>query len=105
MERGGAYPGPCRRRSFRDFDFYSEELQRHAHVTSPLRRCVETATLLGAADAARESRIIEMDWGHWQGESLTPLRERLGDEMRDNEARGLDFRPPVEKALASCWRD
>jgi broad specificity phosphatase PhoE len=63
-------------------------------VTSPLRRCVETATLLGAADAARESRIIEMDWGHWQGESLTSLRERLGDEMRDNEARGLDFRPP-----------
>jgi broad specificity phosphatase PhoE len=63
-------------------------------VTSPLRRCVETAALLGAADAARESRIIEMDWGEWQGESLTSLRERLGDEMRDNEARGLDFRPP-----------
>jgi broad specificity phosphatase PhoE len=63
-------------------------------VTSPLRRCVETATLLGAADAAREPRIIEMDWGEWQGESLTALRERLGEEMRANEARGLDFRPP-----------
>jgi broad specificity phosphatase PhoE len=63
-------------------------------VTSPLRRCVETATLLGAADAAREPRIIEMDWGGWQGESLAALRARLGEEMRDNEARGLDFRPP-----------
>jgi broad specificity phosphatase PhoE len=63
-------------------------------VTSPLRRCVETAMLLGAADAAREPRIVEMDWGEWQGESLAALRERLGEEMRDNEARGLDFRPP-----------
>jgi broad specificity phosphatase PhoE len=63
-------------------------------VTSPLRRCVETAVLLGAAGAARESRIIEMDWGEWQGESLTALRARLGEEMRANEARGLDFRPP-----------
>jgi broad specificity phosphatase PhoE len=49
-------------------------------VTSPLRRCVETAMLLGAADAAREPRIIEMDWGEWQGESLTSLRERLGGD-------------------------
>jgi probable phosphoglycerate mutase len=63
-------------------------------LTSPLRRCVETAALLGAPDAAREPRIIEMDWGEWQGESLTALRERLGEEMRANEARGLDFRPP-----------
>ena len=63
-------------------------------VTSPLRRCVETAALLGAPDAAREPRIIEMDWGDWQGESFAALRERLGEEMRENEARGLDFRPP-----------
>jgi broad specificity phosphatase PhoE len=63
-------------------------------VTSPLRRCVETAALLGAPDAAREPRIIEMDWGDWQGESFVALRERLGEAMRDNEARGLDFRPP-----------
>ena len=62
-------------------------------VTSPLRRCVETATLLGAPDAAREPRIVEMSWGDWEGESFAALRARLGDAMRDNEARGLDFRP------------
>jgi broad specificity phosphatase PhoE len=62
-------------------------------VTSPLARCVQTAALLGAPQAAREERIIEMDWGDWQGESLAALRARLGEEMRDNEARGLDFRP------------
>lgn len=63
-------------------------------VTSPLTRCVQTAALLGVPDAPREPRLIEMDWGDWEGESLHALRARLGEEMRANEARGLDFRPP-----------
>jgi probable phosphoglycerate mutase len=63
-------------------------------VTSPLARCVETAALLGHPDAPREPRLVEMDWGGWQGELLLQLRERLGAEMRRNEERGLDFRPP-----------
>jgi broad specificity phosphatase PhoE len=63
-------------------------------VTSPLSRCVQTAALLGAPDAAREPRIIEMDWGEWEGRTLAELREELGDAMTQNEARGLDFRPP-----------
>ena len=63
-------------------------------VTSPLRRCVQTAALLGAPDAPREPRLVEMDWGEWEGETIAALRERLGEEMRENEARGLDFRPP-----------
>lgn len=63
-------------------------------VTSPLARCVETAALLGAPGAAHEPRIIEMDWGAWQGEKLAGLRQALGQAMADNEARGLDFMPP-----------
>ena len=63
-------------------------------VTSPLARCVQTAALLGAPDAEREPRIVEMDWGRWEGESLAALRERRGKEMLENEARGLDFTPP-----------
>jgi broad specificity phosphatase PhoE len=63
-------------------------------VTSPLRRCVGTAALLGAPDAAREPRIIEMDWGIWHGASLSALRKALGQAMSENEARGLDFTPP-----------
>jgi broad specificity phosphatase PhoE len=62
-------------------------------VTSPLRRCVETAALVGAPHAAVEPRLVEMDWGDWQGQSLAGLRARLGESMRENEARGLDFRP------------
>src|SRR5258706_14230215 len=62
-------------------------------VTSPLARCVETAALLGAPRAAHEERIIEMDWGRWQGRRLDALRSELGKAMRENEERGLDFRP------------
>ena len=37
---------------------------------------------------------MEMDWGAWQGERLQDLRESLGEPFRQNEDRGLDFRPP-----------
>jgi probable phosphoglycerate mutase len=63
-------------------------------VTSPLSRCVETAALLGAPEAAREPRLAEMSWGEWEGSRLDALRASLGETMRANEARGLDFRPP-----------
>ncbi len=62
-------------------------------VTSPLARCVETAALIGAPHAAREPRLVEMDWGQWQGRRLAELRAELGEAMRKNEERGLDFRP------------
>jgi probable phosphoglycerate mutase len=62
-------------------------------VTSPLARCTETAALLGAPEAPREARLIEMDWGCWQGRRLDELRAGLGPAMRANEDRGLDFRP------------
>ena len=63
-------------------------------VTSPLARCVETAALLGIPEAPREPRLMEMHWGEWQGTTLEALRGSLGKSMQENEARGLDFRPP-----------
>ena len=61
---------------------------------SPLSRATQTAELLGLTDVEIEAALIEMNWGDWEGEILKPLRKRLGDEMRDNESRGLDFCPP-----------
>ena len=60
---------------------------------SPLKRALETAELLGL-DYHIEPALIEMHWGDWEGEILKPLRKQLGDEMRNNERRGLDFCPP-----------
>jgi probable phosphoglycerate mutase len=63
-------------------------------VSSPLVRARETAGLLGGPEPTIEPRLIEMDWGHWEGRRLNDLRSELGDAMAENEARGLDFRPP-----------
>ena len=46
-------------------------------------------------DLEIEPRLAEMDWGEWEGRSLLSLREELGDAMRENEARGLDFETPA----------
>ena len=61
-------------------------------LASPLSRAMETARLLGF-DPTPEPRLVEMDWGDWEGQSLQALRASQGDAMARNEARGLDFRP------------
>ncbi|HEX4928259.1 MAG TPA: histidine phosphatase family protein [Burkholderiales bacterium] len=72
----------------------AEDLSGMQVVTSPLLRCVQTARLIGAPRAEREPRIAEMRWGEWEGRRLEELRAELGEAMRENEARGWDFRPP-----------
>ena len=64
-------------------------------VSSPLLRARETAHALGAAELEIEPRLIEMDWGEWEGRTLPALRDALGAAMRENEARGLDFETPA----------
>lgn len=63
-----------------------------AWVSSPLRRCLETARQLGVS-AKREARLIEMSWGDWEGRTLAELRE-AGLLTETMEQRGLDFQPP-----------
>lgn len=70
------------------------EVQGMRVVSSPLARCVETASLLGFEEAAREPRLVEMHWGEWEGRQLEDLRAALGEAMRANEDLGLDFTPP-----------
>lgn len=63
-------------------------------LVSPLRRARETATLLGAPAALIEPRLIEMDWGAWEGLSAADLRGAAAGRLEAEEARGLDLRPP-----------
>ena len=71
-------------RAYLEFDWYA----------SPLRRALDSAAILGIANPSVDPRLIEMSWGDWEGQILKPLRKRLGDVMRENESRGLDFCPP-----------
>jgi len=70
------------------------EIAAYRWYCSPLLRATQTAELMGLTEIEIESALIEMSWGDWEGEILKPLRRRLGDEMRNNESRGLDFCPP-----------
>jgi probable phosphoglycerate mutase len=70
------------------------EVDQARWYVSPLLRARHTAALLGHDEALVEPCLIEADWGAWEGECLGDLRARLGAELGENEARGLDFRPP-----------
>ena len=61
---------------------------------SPLARAMETARILGARDLNTDARLVELHWGEWQGWTRQGLRDHLGEAFAENEARGLDFRPP-----------
>lgn len=62
--------------------------------TSPLARAVETARLLGRADATVAPELIEMDWGAFEGRRLQDLRRADPAGLAALEARGLDLEPP-----------
>ena len=62
-------------------------------VSSPLGRARETVRALGITRFTIEPRLIEMDWGRWEGRQLASLRAELGSAMAENEALGLDFGP------------
>ena len=61
---------------------------------SPLQRAQQTAELLGQEKFEIAPLLIEMSWGKWEGQRLPELRERLGPEMEEMEALGLDLCPP-----------
>lgn len=71
-----------------------DDFRAAAWHISPLRRARETAELLGSPGGETEPRLVEMDFGSYEGRRLEELRESLGAEMRENEDRGLDFQPP-----------
>jgi broad specificity phosphatase PhoE len=70
-----------------------EALRRRLWYTSPLRRAVETAALLGL-NASPEPRLIETHWGTWEGRIYAELRAEDPAGMARIEAQGLDLRPP-----------
>lgn len=70
------------------------EFQSYDWVTSPLARAVETARLLGGGNARPEPRLMEMNWGQWEGYTETERHAVNGLGTPNSEVRGLDFQPP-----------
>ena len=80
-----------------------------AWFSSPLARAKETAALLGALDSRHEPRLMEANWGAWEGWSLERLRQDIGEIFAAMEAQGLDLQPPggesprMVRARLSAW--
>ena len=62
--------------------------------SSPLARAVETAALLGLDAPRLDHRLMEMDWGEWEGMTRASVTAADPGGAARNEARGPDFRPP-----------
>ena len=62
--------------------------------SSPLARAVETAALLGLETPLLDRRLMEMDWGEWEGRTRASVTAADPGEVARDEARGPDFRPP-----------
>ena len=85
--------------------------QNFTLVSSPLRRCRQTAASLGARDPRIEPRLIEIDWGDWEGPEGAVLRANT-PRHREAQGGGLDLSPPggesprqVQQRLAPWLQD
>ncbi len=70
------------------------EFSQYHWLTSPLKRAIETAQLLGCSSPEVDDRLIEMDFGDWEGFQIKELRAKYGQAMILNEAKGVHMCPP-----------
>ena len=64
-------------------------------LSSPLQRARMTAAILFPdAEIGVDRRLIEMDFGAWEGKRLADLRAEPDGDAAAREALGLDFKAP-----------
>ncbi|HEY1681857.1 MAG TPA: histidine phosphatase family protein [Candidatus Tumulicola sp.] len=64
-------------------------------LTSPKRRCRQTcAIVVPTIDARIDDRLIEVDFGEWEGRTSQWLEEHAAEALRRRRERPADFRPP-----------
>jgi probable phosphoglycerate mutase len=60
---------------------------------SPLCRARQTAQLLGLGGETCDARLMEQNWGAWEGLSRAEILARHGDDAFLRAGRGAAFRP------------
>lgn len=61
---------------------------------SPLLRARQTAEALGLANPALDARLMEQNWGRWEGLSRSEILARDGEDAFTKAGLKLRFRPP-----------
>jgi len=62
--------------------------------SSPLLRARQTAETLGFTNPALDARLMEQNWGHWEGLSRAEILARDGKDAFTQAGLKLRFRPP-----------
>ena len=61
---------------------------------SPLLRARQTAEALGLTDPTLDARLMEQNWGNWEGLSRAEILARDGEDAFLRVGLALRFRPP-----------
>lgn len=72
-------------------------------ISSPLSRAMQTARLITGRACETDPRLMEMDFGAWEGRSLADLRTENPQAMQAEEARGWDMTPPGGESPRTAW--
>src|SRR5579871_2992713 len=67
---------------------------------SPSRRARQTAEALGLSDASWDPRLMEQNWGRWEGLSRAGILASDGEDAFERAGKGLAFRPPGGESTA-----
>ena len=62
--------------------------------SSPMQRARQTAEALGLADPTLDARLMEQNWGRWEGLSRAEILARDGEDAFTRAGAKLAFRPP-----------
>jgi broad specificity phosphatase PhoE len=61
---------------------------------SPLTRARQTADAIGLLNPVLDARLMEQNWGNWEGLSRAEILARDGEDAFARAGQALQFRPP-----------
>ncbi|HXS05233.1 MAG TPA: histidine phosphatase family protein [Rhizomicrobium sp.] len=61
---------------------------------SPMQRARQTAEALGLKNPILDARLMEQNWGRWEGLSRAEILARDGEDAFMRAGQKLEFRPP-----------
>jgi broad specificity phosphatase PhoE len=72
-------------------------------LTSPKLRCRQTCAIVAPSIVARcDDRLIEVNFGDWDGRTLQWLEEHEPDALRRRRENPVQFRPPGGESFADA---
>lgn len=72
-------------------------------VSSPLHRARETAEIISGRKPEIDDRLIEMNWGDWEGLRGIDLKADPKSGFRDIENWGWDYHAPKGESPKGVW--